>query len=93
LESKHCDVLLPLRLTAPWRPLKITNLRKDMLLAILFVMDIKTMREQLGLTQDELARKLGVSWGTIARWEGGRSKPSKLAQKAIDNLVKEEKQK
>ena len=52
-------------------------------------MDIKAIREKLGLTQEEIAHKLGVSWGTIARWEAGKSKPSKLARKAIENLLKE----
>ncbi|MDO9574126.1 MAG: helix-turn-helix domain-containing protein [Candidatus Contubernalis sp.] len=52
-------------------------------------MDIKTLRGKLGLTQEELARKLGVSWGTVARWEAGKSKPSKLAQKVIEDLIKD----
>ncbi len=52
-------------------------------------MDIKVIREKLGLTQEEIAQKLGVSWGTVARWEAGKSKPSKLARKAIANLLKE----
>lgn len=56
-------------------------------------MDIKAIREKLGLTQEEIARKLGVSWGTIARWEAGKSKPSKLARKALENLLKETEEK
>ena len=55
---------------------------------MLFTMDIKAIRLKLGLTQEDLARKLGVSWGTVARWEGGKSKPSKLAQRAIEDLLK-----
>jgi DNA-binding transcriptional regulator YiaG len=51
-------------------------------------MDIKDIRIKLRLTQEELAHKLGVSWGTVARWEAGRSKPSKLAQRAIENLIR-----
>jgi len=52
-------------------------------------MDIKTIREKMGLTQEEIAQKLGVTWSTIARWEAGKGKPSKLARKAIENLLKE----
>lgn len=52
-------------------------------------MDIKSIRQRLNLTQEQLAYKLGVSWTTVARWEGGKGKPSPLAQKAIDNLLKE----
>ena len=59
---------------------------------MLFVMDIRDIRLKLGLTQEELAYKLGVSWGTPARWESGKSKPSKLAQRAIENLIKGVKQ-
>ena len=52
-------------------------------------MDIKNIREKLNLTQEQLARKLGVSWATVARWERGKGEPSPLAQKAIDDLIKE----
>jgi len=52
-------------------------------------MDIKTIRAKLGLTQQELAYRLGVALPTVARWEAGKGKPSKLARKAIENLLKE----
>lgn len=52
-------------------------------------MDIKAIRAKLGLTQEELAHKLLVSWSTVARWEAGKGKPSRLARKAINNLLKE----
>ncbi len=53
-------------------------------------MDIKEIRKQLKLTQEQLAHKLGVSWTTVSRWENGRSKPSPLALKAIRQLTNEE---
>lgn len=37
---------------------------------------IKTIREQLGLTQAELARKLGLTRSSINGWEMGLSVPS-----------------
>lgn len=37
---------------------------------------IKNTREQLGLTQDELAEKLGVDSLQIWRWENEKNKPS-----------------
>lgn len=55
------------------------------------IMDIKGLRIRLGLTQDELAHRLGVSWSTIARWEAGKGKPSKLAKRAIEELIEKEK--
>jgi len=51
-------------------------------------MDIKRLRTEIGLTQEEFARKIGVSWSTIARWEAGKGKPSKLAQRNIQQLIK-----
>jgi len=38
--------------------------------------DILTIRNQLGLSQKELAEKLGVKRLTIARWESGKTKPN-----------------
>lgn len=37
-------------------------------------MDIKTLRLKVGLTQEQLAHKLGVSVVTVNRWEKGRSR-------------------
>jgi len=42
---------------------------------------VKEVRRQLGLTQGELAHALGVSFATVNRWENGKTKPSKLAQR------------
>lgn len=53
-------------------------------------MEIKQIRQRLGLTQEKLAQRLGVSCYTVRRWEAGRVRPSPLAQKAIDDLLKEE---
>lgn len=33
--------------------------------------DLKALRDQLDLTQEELAQKLGVARNTITRWEMG----------------------
>ena len=37
-------------------------------------------RMQLGLTQMELARQLGIGYATINRWENGITKPTKLKE-------------
>ena len=37
------------------------------------------IRRQLALSQEDLARQLGVSFATVNRWENGHSRPSKLA--------------
>ena len=38
----------------------------------------KLLREESGLTQEELARRLGVSKGTIGNYESGARTPRKL---------------
>lgn len=49
---------------------------------------IKAIRQRLGLSQEELAQKLGVSFTSVNRWENGQTKPSKLARRQIDILCK-----
>src|ERR1035437_4698894 len=50
---------------------------------------LRSIRTKLGLTQEQLAERLGVSFATVNRWEGGSSKPQKAAQAAIDALAQE----
>lgn len=40
---------------------------------------IKTIRASAGLTQEELARAIGVDRVTVANWESGKTEP-KLSQ-------------
>ena len=43
---------------------------------LLLAEKIKTIREQFGITQSELARKLGLTRSSINGWEMGLSVPS-----------------
>ncbi len=45
---------------------------------------VKEVRRQLALSQEDLARELGVSYATVNRWENGQSKPSKLARAQLN---------
>ncbi|RLB89200.1 MAG: transcriptional regulator [Deltaproteobacteria bacterium] len=47
---------------------------------------VKEVRRQLGISQEDLARELGVSFATVNRWENGKSHPSKLARAQFDNF-------
>jgi putative transcriptional regulator len=38
-------------------------------------LDVKAIRRQLGKSQSEFARMIGVSVGTLQNWEQGRRKP------------------
>lgn len=44
---------------------------------------IKEIREVLLLSQEELARELGMSFATINRWENGHHEPTIKAKRAI----------
>lgn len=45
---------------------------------------IRELRLLTGLTQEQFAATLGVTYPTINRWENGRSKPSRLATEKIE---------
>ncbi len=47
---------------------------------------VKYVRVNLNLSQENLARELGVSFATINRWENGSYNPSRLAQKAFEDF-------
>lgn len=50
---------------------------------------VRDVRMRLGLTQEKFASKLGVSFPTVSRWENGRSAPSPLAFRQLEEVVKE----
>ena len=45
--------------------------------------DLRALRDALSLTQEELARDLGVTVSTVNRWEMGHVAPSRLAVRMI----------
>jgi putative transcriptional regulator len=49
-----------------------------------FVIFIKDVRVQLDLSQEDLAREIGVSFATVNRWENRRFLPSKMALRQIE---------
>lgn len=50
-----------------------------------FQQQVKTVRQQLALSQEGLAHALGVSFATVNRWENGKTIPSRLAQTTFVN--------
>jgi type I restriction enzyme M protein len=50
---------------------------------------LAAIRGQLGLTQEQLAERLGVSFATVNRWEGGSNAPQKAALGVILRLAAE----
>lgn len=49
---------------------------------------IKALRAKLGLTQAQMAARIGTTVTTISRWETGDRKPKGLYAKALDDLAK-----
>jgi len=49
---------------------------------------IRERRIALGLTQEQFAAKLGVTYSTVNRWENNKVKPSPLARCRINELQK-----
>ena len=48
---------------------------------------IRTLRQKLGMTQEEFAHEIAVTVSTVNRWENSHAEPSKLAWKAIRELA------
>lgn len=47
---------------------------------------VKAVRQQIGLSQEELAHASGVSFATVNRWEKGKTLPSKLARRQSEHF-------
>lgn len=50
---------------------------------------LRAIRASLDLTQEQLAERLGVSFATVNRWEGGSNMPQKAARATIAALAAE----
>lgn len=51
-----------------------------------FSEEIKKIRQRSFLTQQEFAKKIGVAFSTVNRWESGRAKPNLKAMKSINTF-------
>jgi putative transcriptional regulator len=48
---------------------------------------IRDLRLLTGLTQEQFAASVGVTYPTVNRWENGRAKPSPMARKLMDKML------
>ena len=48
---------------------------------------LRAIRASLDLTQEQVAERLGVTFATVNRWEGGATRPQKAAREAIAALA------
>ncbi len=51
-----------------------------------FAETLQTVRKQLFLSQEAIAKELGVSFATVNRWEKGKCEPGYKAQKAFNDF-------
>ena len=49
---------------------------------------VRELRQRTGLSQEKFAARLGVTFPTISRWENGRARPSPLALKQVEDLLR-----
>lgn len=52
--------------------------------------NLRAIRQELGLSQTDLARMVDVSFKTISHWESGYSEPSLELLTKLKNLLKVE---
>lgn len=50
--------------------------------------NVKELRTQLNMSQEELAHELGVSFATVNRWENEKTTPSRLARTQFNIFCK-----
>lgn len=50
---------------------------------------IRSLRSELGLTQQQLSVELGVVTPTVNRWENGHSQPSPMALRQIELKIQQ----
>ena len=53
-----------------------------------FSENIKHIRNQLLLSQEALAKDLGVSFATVNRWESGKTRPTYKTMRLLDEYCK-----
>ena len=51
-----------------------------------FPEEIKKIRQRSFLTQQDFAKKIGVAFSSVNRWETGRAKPNLKAMKKINTV-------
>jgi putative transcriptional regulator len=49
---------------------------------------IQEIRQRLKVTQEDFAHMVGVTFSTVNRWENGKSKPNRIAQRILAGLEK-----
>lgn len=57
------------------------------------ITETRKVRQRLGLTQEEMARRLGVALRTFTRWDTGATEPSAPTAELMRSLTKNDRKK
>jgi len=49
---------------------------------------IQDIRRRFKVTQEDFAHMVGVTFSTVNRWENGKSRPNRIAQRILAGLEK-----
>ena len=52
------------------------------------VKELEHYRLENRVTQEELAKEIGVNFSTVSRWLNGKTKPNKIQQYHIEKFLK-----
>ena len=55
-----------------------------------FSSTVKYAREKLGISQEEMAHALKISFATINRWENGKTHPNKMARSVFFDFCEQQ---
>ncbi len=50
---------------------------------------VKELRERLGLTQEQFAQKVGVTYGSVNHWENGKRRPQPFLVRRLLEMKQE----
>jgi transcriptional regulator with XRE-family HTH domain len=50
---------------------------------------VKELRERLGLTQEQFAQKVGVTYGSVNHWENGKRRPQPFLVRRLLEIKEE----
>ena len=53
--------------------------------------DIKSLRQSMGMTQEQFADYLGTTLETVSRWENGHTKPLRIYRLKLVELIEKQK--
>jgi len=87
-KTRKCTICYSayLRLSSQDKILSYWSMPRTELKEIAFF--VRETRQRLGLTQEQFALKLGVSYQSVNRWENGRTKPQPLAMQQIKQQLR-----